>query len=269
MNWTSFHHPDLCLPILRRQAATRFLDILDGIGEILLARGRPVEWNRAYATDNAFRTALSRLRKSGLIVQTDPRAPLPRLVLTEKGRQEQPAYLQAQKFWNTRWNKLWYVIVFDVPESQRHYRNTLRLLFRKMRMGCLQRSVWVTPQDIRPEYEDLEKGAAVGTVAYLLESRTVLHLDQQELVRNAWDFSRLHDLQSRYLKVFGENLSLLDHPAHSEEDLITLLYQESEAYAHVMQADPLLPAALLPDDYLGRDVWSLRNQLRSRIARTL
>lgn len=136
-------------------------------------------------------------------------------------------------------------------------------------MGCLQKSVWITPRDIRPQYADLEAGAAIGTVAYLFESRTVLHLDQQEMVRDAWDFSRLYELQSRYLQIFGENLSILNRPSCPEEDLVDLLYQESEAYLQSMRLDPLLPNALLPNDYLGRKVWALRNQLHSRVAHLL
>lgn len=269
MNWELFHHPDLSLPVLRRRAAEEWLDILSGVGEILATRGRSVMWSTAYSSDPAYYTALSRLRKNGLLVQADPKDTLPRLILTERAKQKQPIYQQPETLWNTKWNKIWYTVIFDVPEKERHYRDSLRRLLQRMRMGCLQRSVWITPRDIRPEYADLEKSAAVGTVSYLLESRTVLHLDQQEMVLNAWDVERLHDLQARYLHVFEQNLEKLNRPTHSEKDLIELLYQESEAYMQAMRFDPLLPNALHPKDYLGKQVWNLRNRLKSTIAHLL
>jgi DNA-binding transcriptional regulator PaaX len=89
------------------------------------------------------------------------------------------------------------------------------------------------------------------------------------MVQNAWDFDRLYELQSRYLEIFTENLSFLDRPTHSEKDLMELLYQESEAYIQTMQFDPLLPKALHPKNYLGKDVWALRVRLRLRIARMI
>ena len=269
MNWKPFHHPDLSLPVIRRRASEEWLDILTGIGEILATRGHSVMWNKTFPTDSAYRAALFRLRKNGLLIKADPRATLPHLVLTEHAKQKQPVFQHPQKLWNTNWNKIWYTVVFDVPESERHYRDSLRRLLTRMRMGCLQRSVWITPRDIRPEYADLEKSAAVGTVSYLLESRTVLHLDQQEMVLNAWDFNRLHELQSRYLDVFGENLTQLARPNFSEESLMELLYQESEAYMHAMRQDPLLPNVLHPENYLGKQVWDLRVRLRSAVARLL
>lgn len=269
MNWEAFHHPDLCLPILQRRATEEWLDILAGVGEILLTRGRSVIWNKTCPTDMAYRTALSRLRNNGLLVKSSPTDILPKLILTEKAHEQRPPFQQPHKFWDTKWNKIWYTIIFDVPESERHYRDSLRRLLKRMRMGCLQRSVWITPRDIRPEYADLEKSAAIGTVSYLLESRTVLHLDQQEMVQNAWDFDRLNKLHTRYLDVFEKNLTRLQRPDHSEEELMALLYQESEAYMQAMRPDPLLPNCLLPKNYLGKQVLELRNRLRTHIAHQL
>ncbi len=161
------------------------------------------------------------------------------------------------------------MLIFDVPEKDRPYRDTLRRFLKQLRMGCLQKSVWITPQDIRPEYADLEETAAIDAVAYLLESRTVLRLDRQEMVQNAWNFKRLHKLQARYLDVFEENVTRLERPGYCEQDLMSLLYQEAEAYIHAMASDPLLPSTLLPNDYLGKKVWKLRNRLRSRIREIL
>ena len=235
----------------------------------MATQGRSLTWSHTFPTDQAYRTAISRMRKNGLLIKVYPKDALPRLILTDSAKDTLPAYQRPEKFWNTKWNGIWYTLIFDVPEKERIYRDTLRRILRKMRMGCLQRSVWITPQDIRPEYTDLEKTAAIGTVAYLLESRTVLHLDQQEMVQNAWNFDRLHQLQSRYINVFTDNLKQLEKPIHSETELMDLLHQESDAYIQAMQFDPLLPKTLHPSNYLGPKVWSLRNQLRTKMIQIL
>ncbi len=267
--WNRFHHPDWSFPVVRRRAREEVLDILSGLGSVLVSGGRSILWSQTYPTTQAYRSAMSRLRKQGLIVRVDGRKDLPLLTLSDVAKQQRPAYQNPEKHWKMKWNGIWYMLIFDVPEKDRPYRDTLRRFLKHLRMGCLQKSVWITPCDIRPDYADLEETAAIDAVAYLLESRTVLHLDQQEMVQNAWDFERLHKLQARYIDVFGENLSLLKQLGHCEEDLIALLHQESEAYAQAMILDPLLPTALLPDNYLGKNVWNLRNQLRTHIANSL
>lgn len=269
MNWKPFHHPDWSLPVVARRAAGEWLDILDGIGEVLASQGRSVLWKNSYPSSTAYYTAMSRLRKNGLVVRVDAKNSLPRLILTEKAKASRPAYYHPETLWNSGWNGIWYTLIFDVPEANRGYRDTLRRFLKTLRMGCLQKSVWITPRDIRPEYDDLERAAAVNTVAYLLESRAVLRRDQQEMVQAAWNFPELHRLQARYLEVFEENLELLRRPSHAEEDLVTLLYQESRAYAQAMVLDPLLPKELFPADYLGPKVWALHNKLRASIAKSL
>lgn len=268
MNWNPFHHPDISLPVVRRRAGEEWLDVLTGVGEILLTRGRSVQWNKTFPTSAAYRSAMARLHKRGLIVRTTGRENLPQIILSETGKNTRADYHSPEKFWNRRWNGIWYMLIFDVPEKERHYRDTLRKFLKQLRMGCLQKSVWITPQDIRPEYDDLEKAASIHAVAYLLESQTVLNEDQEEMVCNAWDFQKLNELQHRYIDVYTENLEIISQ-VHSEESLLTLLYQESEAYIQVMVTDPLLPKKLHPKNYLGPQVWKLHNKLQTAIAYAL
>ena len=268
MDWISFHHPDISWPVIKRRAAEEWLDILSGVGEILATQGRSVLWNKTYPNQAAYYNAMSRLRKKGLVTRRKGKGGLPYLVLTDSAKQQRPAYHRPDKLWNTRWNGIWYMLIFDVPEAERHYRDSLRKFLKQLRMGWLQKSVWITPRDIRPEYDDLEKSACVSAVAYLLEARTVLNRDQQELVYNTWDFDTLHARQKRYVEICSQNVELIPL-AHDEEELMDLLYQESEAYIHAMRDDPLLPKELHPEDYLGQHVWKLHCSLIKTVGRAL
>ncbi len=266
MDWETFHHPDWSLPVVKRRLSEEWIDLLSGVGDVLASNGRSLAWNKTYPSQAAYYSAMSRLRKVGLVVRHDDEGNLPHLKLTPQGRARLPAYHRPDKFWDSRWNGIWYTLIFDVPETERHYRDTLRGFLKRMHMGCLQKSVWITPRDIRPEYADLERAASVNTVSYLLESRTVLHQETQELVLDAWNFNKLHELQSRYLAVYTSNLQQLRKEVFGEDALMTLLYQEAEAYIQCMHRDPLLPADLLPNEYLGRNVFGLHNTLRKSIA---
>jgi len=269
MDWQKFHHPDWSLPVVRRRISEEWIDLLNGVGEVLASNGRSLAWDHSYPSQTAYYTAMSRLRKAGLVVHHDNDGKLPHLILTPLGRARLPNYHHPDTFWDSRWNGIWYMLIFDVPERERHYRDTLRRFLKQLRMGCLQKSVWITPRDIRPEYDDLESAASIHSVSYLLESRTVLHQETQELVLDAWNFNKLHELQSRYLSVYSSNLEWLKDEPYDEDALMPLLYQESEAYIQCMRTDPLLPKELLPKEYLGRKVFNLHNTLRKSIAHAL
>ena len=269
MDWKPFHHPDWSLPVVKRRIGEEWLDLMKDVGEVLATNGQSLTWNKSYPSQTAYRSAMSRLRSAGLLVRHHNDGKLPTLRLAPPGLDHLPSYHSPEKQWNTKWNGIWYVLVFDVPEKERHYRNTLRAFLKRLHMGCLQKSVWVTPRDIRPAYDDLEQAANVQAVSYLLESRTVLHRETAEVVENSWDFDHLLELHQRYLAVFGKNLELLDELDHDEEALMNLLYSEAEAYVQCMRPDPLLPNDLLPKGYLGKKVFKLHKQLRASIAQSL
>lgn len=269
MNWDTFHHPDWSLPVVKRRIREEWIDLMNDVGEILLTNGRSLLWNKSYPSQTAFRAAMTRLRKSGLITVHHDNGTLPLIKLTDQARELLPAYHKPQQLWDTTWNGIWYVIIFDVPESERAYRDTLRRVLKRMRMGCLQKSVWVTPRDIRPEYDDLEQAANIHAVSYLLESRTVLHQETAEIVESSWDFDHLQELHERYISVFTKNQQQLNADAHTPSSLMDLLYAEAEAYVQCMRPDPLLPTELLPSGYLFKLHQKFRRSLAAALLRII
>ena len=130
-------------------------------------------------------------------------------------------------------------------------------------MGCLQRSDWVSPHDIRPEYADLLKAMPVRFYTYLLQCRTVLGQPDNEIVQSAWDWDSLRESQECYQRVYSLNLSRI--PSFSPEQLATLAREEMAAYITVMEKDPFLPLDLLPRGYTGMNA----HELHSRVTHTI
>ena len=156
-------------------------------------------------------------------------------------------------------------MVYDVPEADRVYRNVLRRFLKRLHLGCLQQSVWVTPHDIRPEFDDLSSAASVNAFAYLFESKTVLGLSGQSVVEDAWDFDELNAVQERYCQVAVQNMEQLSSAVYTPEELTALLRLSLDAYHSAMTNDPLLPRVLHPKGYLGEKVYSLHSDLVRKV----
>ena len=261
MNWQTLHHPDLSLPVIRRKAGQELLTLFAGTAELLLSAGRSTIYASCYPNNQAYLASLRRLHKQGLIAVSHTDGSMPDIKLTSAALAGLPPYCTPEKYWNKRWNKWWYVLMFDVPEKNRSYRDTLRKFLRKMRCGCLQRSVWVTPTDIRPDYDDLNRAAAVDSVAFLFESRTVLGFGDQSVVREAWDFDRSDAIQRRYTQVTEDNLFQLQNSTPTDEEILQLLRLDNQAYAQAMLLDPLLPRELHPSGYQGETAFQIHTEL--------
>ena len=261
MSWNEFHHPDISWPVISRKVGLEFMELLELTALFLTKGGWGLIKQNCYPSNAAYRTALSRLRKQGLVVRRESEVGVPQLGLTDSGRQCLPVYFNPLQHWNRPWKRIWYMLIYDVPEADRKYRNILRQFLLKKRMGCLQKSVWVTPEDIRPDFADLTQAANLDAFAYLFESRTVLGLPSRRVVEDAWDFNRLGKIQGHYCSVMDKNLELLMEGTHSPSDLLTLLRLSVEGYHAAMEKDPLLPEGLHPKGYLGKQVYAMHKKL--------
>ena len=266
MEIRSFHHPDWCPTVIRRRASEELLDMMTCMAGILLTRGRYL-WQSHYPSNTAYHSAVYRLRKAGLIAYRRDGGKMPVLRLTTKGKNNASPACRRAPPWSTKWNGIWYVLTFDVPETERSYRTVLRTFLRQLRLGCLQKSVWVTPRDIRPEYDDLAKAGAADEFSYLFESKTVLGRSAQDIVQTAWNMDRLADAQDWYLDVYQDNLNRVTASKPDRDLMVTLCKEELSAYITVMHDDPFLPKPLWPDRYSGERAWRFHHHFTKTISR--
>lgn len=85
--------------------------------------------------DSSFR----RLVKRGLVVFDDNGQPC----LTEK------AFLRTKSFQPTKLKGSHLIIIFDIPEKERHLRSHLRLLLKELSFKMVQQSVWSCEYDYK------------------------------------------------------------------------------------------------------------------------
>jgi DNA-binding transcriptional regulator PaaX len=265
MEFRKFHNPDICYPIIRRRVAEEILNLLEGVGEMMLTRGRSVMGNSCLPDRRAYYQAAARLRKAGLIAYRQDGGRHPVLILTPEGKNKTPDVLRPDKRWKQKWAGFWYMLVYDVPEKHRAFRDHLRRFLCQMRMGCLQRSVWVSPWDVRPEFDDLVKAGGIDEHAYLFQAVTVLGRGSEEIVRAAWDFERLEEIHAWFCQVCSQNMERMTTESCSRALILTLAREETSAYLGAMSEDPLLPAELYPPGYRGRDAYRLHRRFLKEV----
>ncbi len=78
------------------------------------------------------------------------------IILNNKGKEKALRYsLEKIKIPNQVWDGGWRIVVFDIPESRRNARDTLRGLLKRMNFYELQKSVFVHPFDCKNEIDFL------------------------------------------------------------------------------------------------------------------
>lgn len=264
-----FHHPDFCATVMRRRLTADLLDLAEDILKAWATGMRSILWSRAEPGETAYRLAQYRLEKAGFLAYRRVGGRPAVLAVTDAGLARQSPAVRPERRWNRRWHGRWNVLVYDVPESRRFYRDVLRRFLRRQRLGRLQDSVWITPDDIRPEFDDLSKAAAVEDYAVLFEARTVLGIEGPTLAWKAWDFVRIGQAQAWYVQQAADVLARIEAEPPPLHALWRLLREDLDAYLAVMEHDPLLPRALWPPRYRGPATVDAHRALARSVIRRL
>ncbi|CAN5537313.1 hypothetical protein BH20VER3_BH20VER3_17030 [soil metagenome] len=181
--------------------------------------------------------------------------------LTAKGREHALGGRDPLARWTRPWDGKWRLVLFDVPVSENKQRFRLTRYLRRRHFGYLQNSVWITPDPMDEEVKTF-RGAEIDVESLiLLEARPSAGESDQEIVAGAWDFSRINHLYREHLAALDARPGGKIKTESAAKALRSWASRERASWSAAVNADPLLPEALLPGDYLGKKAWTKRAQI--------
>jgi phenylacetic acid degradation operon negative regulatory protein len=186
--------------------------------------------------------------------------------LTASGRSAAAGGRDPEAHWRRKWDKRWRLALFDVPQGRNALRARLRRYLQSHRFGCLQKSVWITPDTI----EDLKQTIAGDTInakcLIFMEAQPCAEETEEDIVSAAWDFRNINKGYQKYLDL------MTDLAAHNESKPLkfpprALVDKEQNGWLDAVRIDPLLPRVLWPAEYLGEKAWQARQAWRAKLRR--
>jgi phenylacetic acid degradation operon negative regulatory protein len=187
--------------------------------------------------------------------------------LTEQGRLDTSGGRDPIAQWTRVWDGHWRLVLFDVPVRQNARREKLRRYLRSRGFGCLQGSVWITPDPVREE-RDLLVGTEVNVASLLfLEAKPCSGETDAQIVAGAWEFGGINRRYASYLQLLDKRPADEPRDASSVARLLQWVTNERRSWLAAVTTDPLLPERLLPRGYVGREAWERRTQALSEAGR--
>jgi len=109
------------------------------------------EWKKI--NELSLRRSIKRLYKSKLVDYKEYGDGTVKLILTEKGKDKALIYnldkIEIKK--PARWDKLWRLVIFDIPEDKKYGRNALASKLKGLGFYRLQKSVFIHPYECKDE----------------------------------------------------------------------------------------------------------------------
>lgn len=208
------------------------------------------------------RVTLSRLRKAGwFTTRRDGRETLYQLSgemlrVLDEGRER--IFTRADGHWDGEWTQ----VLYQVPESARRVRESLRKRLTWMGFGQFAPSVWLSPHALVEEAEKLRHEFPEAAID-VLRSRTSGPTADEELVERCWDLGQL----AREHRNFIASYAPLADPGNAPDGAQALVARTSlVAEARRMTfRDPRLPLELQPVRWKGAEAFDVLTRAHARL----
>ncbi len=188
--------------------------------------------------------------------------------LTPKGRIAALGGKDPETLWNRSWDGRWRLLMFDLPERPQAPRARLRKVLREHGLGCLQGSVWITPDPLTPIRKRL-RGDRHPSSLLLFEGVASGGEKPLQIVNEAWDFDGIHMEWAGYASILEQGRPFLKSDVLAADVFREWAEAEYAAWLRVLEVDPLLPGQLLPRRYRGRQIWKRRMTIWKGLAQHL
>ncbi|MCX7885711.1 MAG: hypothetical protein N3B01_00435 [Verrucomicrobiae bacterium] len=151
-----------------------------------------------YAHRHAAATLIWRLERRNLIRRTRNKNKEAFAITAQGLRRLQ--VLDPQQHWSRRWDGIWRVVTFDLPERRRAERKRLWQALRARKLGLLQRSVWVWPHDVKPILREIVRAEGVPECFCGFSATGLFLCSSAELVASAWNWEEIGKHHQMYLQ---------------------------------------------------------------------
>jgi phenylacetic acid degradation operon negative regulatory protein len=204
----------------------------------------------------ATRTVLSRMGRKGWL---DTRRVGKRsyYFLTDQGRrllEEGEARIYHPPT-GERWDGLWYLVAYSIPEERRALRDRLRLRLQWLGFGQLGNGLWISPHRLRGEIDELARGLGIADHLEVFRAQYQGFASTAHLVAQAWDLPALDERYAAFLArhepAHAGAAARLSEGRLSPEEAYVRRFRLTHEYREFPLLDPYLPRELLPPGWHG------------------
>lgn len=174
--------------------------------------------------------------------------------LTDEGFFELSREFPYFRFFRAKWDGVWRVLSYEIPEAKRELRDRLRREVASWGLGPWHRSFWLTPHPIVPHLKQLVSGKEEQQYVQAFESSHVFG-NREVLIEKVWGKLGLAERYKKLFKIWHEALSENLEP-------IQKLSKVLSSFVEVIRNDPGLPRELLGEEWIGYEALELFTEIK-------
>lgn len=216
-------------------------------------------------SENSIRSAVSRMCRAGILKVRKNKSKSyysltkDGLSLMHKGERR---IFQRE---HTKWNGLWNLVIYYIPEENREARDRLRRELAWMGFGPLTTATWISPHDLTEEINELASEMNITAFIQVFKTTTVNSSGPASIVSRCWDLERIHRRYSAFIKEYRKRMEEYGARISGVESIDSSEYfverfRLMDDYRRLPYLDPDLPEELLPENWLRSEAMVIFDQ---------
>jgi len=175
--------------------------------------------------------------------------------ITESGIRELALSFPLVRFTVFSWDNLYRIISYEIPETKRALRDSLRREISGWGLGPWHRSFWLTPHPITEDLGRLVNNTPWQEYVQAFEGRPVVG-EVKVLLEKVWGLAELEKNYRRVFKKWHETLS------NSELTKEAKMKEIVDEYIELLKVDPGLPRELVGENWIGYEAWEIFREMQ-------
>lgn len=210
------------------------------------------------------RVAVSRMVKQGWL-QSEKKGNKSYYFLTKQGEKRiLEAGKRIFKLKPRKWDGKWRVLLYTIPEEDRHIRDELRKELQWSGFGSFTNGCWISPNRMVEEVKAIIQKYNIENHVELFLSDHVGPTNNAELIAKSWDLDsieeRYEEFIDKYSKQFIIHQSMIAQGNMSDAECFVERTKLVHEYRKFLFIDPGLPNELLPEMWSGNHAALLFSQ---------
>ena len=172
---------------------------------------------------------------------------------------------------NGRWDGIWIIVTYSIPEHRRKARDKLRVGLRWLGYGPLREATWISPYDTTKELENLVEGLRIKKYFQVFQSKHLGFADPKEIVSKCWDLKKTHEKYAGFVAMCRSKLRehrrrLKTGKPLDPNEYFVERFNLIHEYRKLPFFDPDLPNELLPKKWLRSEAVALFHQCIDQVS---
>jgi phenylacetic acid degradation operon negative regulatory protein len=144
-----------------------------------------------------------------------------------------------------KWDKVWHLIIYDIPEKFRYKRDALRSFLKELGFGKVQESCWVSPYNFSSLLYQFCKFHKILKYICIYEGKFFTGKNIDVLVEEIWHLNDLNKEYQELINLCKEEIETIETASIEIARCYRRYHRVYSIYKSLIKEDPFLPREFL------------------------